>query len=153
MAPAISRSGGVQFPKHGDITTGRTKILTGKNLATVGRKARIQTFLAERGCRARRRPKRLLLLTTILPWRCTAQPFCPLGQRWFDAIRRRKKMVLVTKSFQPRLAGLLGIQGHSRILVEKNLADYRKSVDDSSGLSRAPMDMQNAPEIGQSAGV
>jgi hypothetical protein len=33
MAPAISSSGGVQFPKHGDITTGRKKILTEKNLA------------------------------------------------------------------------------------------------------------------------
>lgn len=34
MAPAVRSGGGVQFPKHGDVMTGRNKILTVENVVT-----------------------------------------------------------------------------------------------------------------------
>ena len=41
-----------------------------------------------------------------------------------------KKMALVAESFQPRLTGLLGIQGRRGTLTEKNLAGYRRAQQD-----------------------
>jgi hypothetical protein len=54
--------------------------------------------------------------------------------RYFD----RQKATPVTGSFQPRLAGLPGQQGRSKILTEKNLAGYRRAQGaDGARLSRA----------------
>ena len=48
-----------------------------------------------------------------------------------------KKMALVAESFQPRLTGLLGIQGRRGTLTEKNLAGYRRAQQEPGGLDAA----------------
>ena len=48
-----------------------------------------------------------------------------------------KKMALVTESFQPRLTGLLGTQGRSKIRTEKNLAGYRRAQQETGGVESA----------------
>ena len=42
-------------------------------------------------------------------------------------------MALVAESFQPRLTGLLGIQGRRGTLTEKNLAGYRRAQQAAVG--------------------
>ena len=48
-----------------------------------------------------------------------------------------KKMAMVAESFQPRLTGLLGIQGRRGTLTEKNLAGYRRAQQEPGGLDAA----------------
>lgn len=55
-----------------------------------------------------------------------------------DALFDGQKATSVTGSFQPRLAGLPGQQGRSKMLTEKNLAGYRRAQGaDGARLSRA----------------